>query len=883
MKILRLAVRDLRQFTAPFELGSLDSGLNLISGANETGKSALVRALQAVFFERYSTRSVDDLRPWQDANAAPEVEVEFEHAGQQYRLTKRFLRKAQCYLRVGHDTLEGDQAEGVLQQLLGFSYPGKGASKEEHWGIPGLLWITQGTGQELCRPISHAHGFLRESLSRGLEDLATSGGDALIDDIAAERSTLLTQTGKPTGALRKVAAEVEEAAEALQETDRKLGVYQNAIDRLAAVRREWKEYESTRPWEEAERKQVRAREQLQQVNAKREELGRNEAELGHKLSERQSLLERLGQWQEEREQLAVRAKRLVTLKARLEETQVQAAALKAEVVQAERRRRDAEALVTQAESRRRRQELELALQEGQLALEHARTQVARAHEALEQRTQLEQWLAGETLDADRVAALAQAEEAARLDAVRRETMATRVQYRLNPGRSISFGQQALSGSGELLVTEPTSVTLGDVGEILIEPGGEDLGAVAARARDSEQAYRHLLAEARVASVTEARRRLTERQEAEHKLAWLDRTLMQTAPDGLQALVTESENRAQRLAAAKAELDRLTASQGECQSEVMSAGDARDVLETAREELARVESDRLKARDDDVAARTALAGAEHEYQELAKRVDAEQRQNAQKAGRDRLLQLAAEIESLEQALGSQRAAIDAANPQLLEDDIKRYTGAADNLRAAQRERRTEMARLEGALEADGAAGLGEQRAEQAARLERLQRRHEALGVRAGALDLLAQRLQEKRNQLVERLQAPLQKHVAGYLRLLFPDAELTINEAFQPGKLLRNGLPDMDFEALSFGAREQVGVILRLAYADALKEAGRPTLIVLDDALVHSDRPRREAMQRVLYSAARRHQLLLFTCHPDSWADLGVPVRPLEQLKAEAGL
>jgi hypothetical protein len=32
----------------------------------------------------------------------------------------------------------------------------------------------------------------------------------------------------------------------------------------------------------------------------------------------------------------------------------------------------------------------------------------------------------------------------------------------------------------------------------------------------------------------------------------------------------------------------------------------------------------------------------------------------------------------------------------------------------------------------------------------------------------------------------------------------------------------------------MGVISRLAYADLLKEAGRPTLIILDDALVHSD-------------------------------------------------
>ena len=84
----------------------------------------------------------------------------------------------------------------------------------------------------------------------------------------------------------------------------------------------------------------------------------------------------------------------------------------------------------------------------------------------------------------------------------------------------------------------------------------------------------------------------------------------------------------------------------------------------------------------------------------------------------------------------------------------------------------------------------------------------------------------------------------------------------------------DFETLSFGAREQMGVISRLAYADLLKEAGRPTLIILDDALVHSDEQRLAQMKRVLFDAAQRHQVLLFSCHPGRWRDMGTPLRAL---------
>lgn len=878
MKVSRLAVKELRQFSYHFELIALEPGLNLISGANETGKSALVRALQAAFFERYSTKSVEDLRPWQDPNAAPEVQVDFEHDGLDYSLSKQFLRKPRCRLTLGRQVLEGDQAEHHLQQLLGFSYPGKGASKEEYWGIPGLLWITQGTGQDLARPISHAHGFLRESLSQGMEDLATSGGDRLIDEIAAERATLLTPTGKQTGELKKAVSEVEAAAAALAETDRRLSQSSSAIERLGVVRREWQEHESARPWEEAEKKHAVAADQLHEVNRQRQQLVSNETDLNRTRRERQQLLDQLRQWRDEADQLESRARRVAELNTRQDAAQAEVAVLERRVIQSTSALREAQAVLARAETQKRRRELEALLEEGTLALEHARSQVERAREFSEQRRQLEVRLTGTTLDSNRVDALARAEEAARESAVRHETIATRVRYRLNPGAAIRVAGRDISGEGSVTLTESTRLGLGELGEITIEPGGEDLFASAARVQTAEQDFDRLLKASGVASVTEARHRLAERQEAEQKMTWLDQTLQDIAPNGLQALIAESERRQRRQHSARAELDELP----EDKALATSTRDAQDAVELAREEANRVEAKHRATRDEDIAARTELDSAEREYQDLAHRIKDPERRARQRASQDQLLQLAAAIEALEQSLGRQRAAIEAANPQVLQDDIQRYARSAENARAAQRDRRTEIARLEGALGADGAAGLGEHRAEQAARLERLTRRQQALELRAGALEMLYQRLQRKRSRLVERLQAPLQKHVARYLRLLFPEAELTINEAFQPGKLHRNGLPDVDFASLSFGAREQVGVILRLAYADALKEAGRPTLIVLDDALVHSDRPRREAMQRVLYSAGHRHQILLFTCHPDSWADLGVAVRSLEQLKSEAG-
>jgi len=44
--------------------------------------------------------------------------------------------------------------------------------------------------------------------------------------------------------------------------------------------------------------------------------------------------------------------------------------------------------------------------------------------------------------------------------------------------------------------------------------------------------------------------------------------------------------------------------------------------------------------------------------------------------------------------------------------------------------------------------------------------------------------------------------------------------------------------------------------------------------VHSDALRLDRMKRVLFDAAQRHQVLLFTCHPAAWRDMGVAARTI---------
>ena len=100
MKLQRLHLENFKRFRAPFTLDGLDSGLNLFTAPNEAGKSTLVEAIRAAFFERHRSSTVEHLRPWGDSAATPTVVLDFVVNGASCRLTKAFLGKKRCELQL---------------------------------------------------------------------------------------------------------------------------------------------------------------------------------------------------------------------------------------------------------------------------------------------------------------------------------------------------------------------------------------------------------------------------------------------------------------------------------------------------------------------------------------------------------------------------------------------------------------------------------------------------------------------------------------------------------------------------------------------------------------------------------------------------------------
>lgn len=80
------------------------------------------------------------------------------------------------------------------------------------------------------------------------------------------------------------------------------------------------------------------------------------------------------------------------------------------------------------------------------------------------------------------------------------------------------------------------------------------------------------------------------------------------------------------------------------------------------------------------------------------------------------------------------------------------------------------------------------------------------------------------------------------------------------------------EDLSRGAAEQLYLCLRLGLAEEFSRRAEPIPLVMDDVLVNFDPVRRRATARLLLEFAERHQILLFTCHPEI-EDLVTQERP----------
>ncbi|KPF60333.1 hypothetical protein D621_02105 [beta proteobacterium AAP51] len=880
MLLTRLRVAELRRFRQPFELANLQPGLNLFSGPNEAGKSTLVRALRAAFFERHRSTSVDDLRPYGDSAATPSIELDFLIDGVPHRLSKSFLGKKRCELFIGPQRLEGVEAEDALAETLGFQFAAKGASREEHWGIPGLLWMEQGAAQAVEGPVLHAADHLRKALERSLGEVAASGGDEVVAQVRRLHDELLTSTGRPKAALQKAHEEAAESSARVAALQQAVQDQRAQVDRLRLLREAHAADQASAPWAALRAQQAAAQQQLQACEALARDRERLQERLRQAQGLRSLLAQQLGAGEAQAQGLQVRQAALEAAERQHEQATAQEAlAQRSEAAASDTRRRAREALALARQEDNRRVLARQVADAGTRAAELAAL-LQRASAEHERALRLQQEAAPLHIDPRELKQLR--EQQARLQElhIRQAAVATRLQFELQPGAQLTLGEENLAGNAERLLLAPTTLQLPGLGRLHIAPGGHDLAELAQAQAQLQDEHQALLQRLGLASGAEAEARAQAHAQRSAEAHAATQALALLAPQGLDVLRSEQQTAQAREAEARAALAQLPPPPSP--SPELPAALPLPQAEAAHE-AARLAAE--AATRTLQAARTALAhaasqreAAQREHQALQTLLQDPARQ-AQLAARQRELVEATALEhTLQAEAGTLASQMAAARPDILRQDVHRFGRSADEAEQQQRARERDILQLETTLASAGADGLEETLERERSTLARAQRRAAELQARAEALQFLLQRLEARRQALTQRLQAPLQQRLAHYLPLLLPAASLAVDERLVPGALSRPGARGPEtaaLETLSFGAREQMGVIARLAYADLLQAAGRPTLLVLDDALVHSDAERLAAMKRVLFDAAQRHQVLLFTCHPEHWRDMGVPLRALQ--------
>jgi len=404
----------------------------------------------------------------------------------------------------------------------------------------------------------------------------------------------------------------------------------------------------------------------------------------------------------------------------------------------------------------------------------------------------------------------------------------------------------------------------------------------AQLQEYAQTLQNRLSELDAGDIGAAERALNTRQALDSEAREHKARLSGLAPHGLGGLE-------ERLASIDSQRQALLAKLGESaetpgdtvalERELGELADAITALEVELVEGQRLFTERREAVvEADAGARSAQdhARALGQALETARKASSEDKLAAALADADRAVQLG------EQQLEALKRTLQAENPDTVALEVERCEQVLGQVRGDITRLEAEVNDLFVELNALGQRGLAEELAQVESDYAAVERELNHIEAQALAVDLLYRTLDAALRSAKQALAQPVIARLVPYLRQLIPGAEPSISEDMVLTGIRRETTAE-PFADLSIGTREQLAVLVRLAYADLLSEQGIPVTVILDDALVNSDDERRDRMKAILFQAAKRYQVLVLTCHEREYRDAGGAFIRLADCKVGEGI
>ena len=870
MKLHRIRLRNYRGVLES-EVEFAERGVTIVEGPNEIGKTSIPEAFGlAIRFRDNSTdRRVRSVRP---VNRDDGTEVEIELSTGQYRLVfeKHWFRRAKTTLNVTaprNENHRGRAAHERLNEILA-------ETLDEN--LRRALQIEQGT--ELTLPSFKNVSTIAKSLeSAAGGDVSNSDEDRLMVRIREEFEKHWTRTGRVTRERSESEKKVEEAAEEVLALEERMVGIERDVEVLARL--EGEEKDLAKRLKEQEKSELELTEQWKKIEGMKTELVRVEALHGGADSRRQQAFERWNQRETMKKDVEKRAREL----RELEEEVERAAPLLVEAMRGSEAA--AEALKEVREALRKGRETHtIAYADRDFRQDEidAQTLGTRYEAYLRNQKRLEESVGViESTRVDEVAIQTIEEARDKVVEARAAFQSAAASVEATALSDITLkvdGEETRlkeNGTEQVYVEEEVTIVVPDVVMFRVNAARSAKELVEDR-RLAEERYLQLCRSVGVADLEEARREEEGRKQAVER----KRTAAEAISDALRDLSLEELRSKIRVAEENVANYPMTRPKeppmppdvGEARRIAAEAeGVVRELEENmaACEESLRIAEKQLEQTNiGDAVLTQRVQDARQQLDEGTRRLE-----EARKEASDEELggNLATEqqgLEIVERELKEMKERLGAADPASIEARLESARGAKRRAEAERQGNRRRRDELRGKLRAQGEEGLYGALDEAQGKLGRVKREHDVRESRAEEAQLLHDTFERHRRRAHQRYIQPLKERIDQFGRIVFGRTfEVELNEELEIASRTVDGIT-LGMDQLSTGAREQLGVLSRLACAAIVSPEDGGVPVMIDDALGWTDPQRLQSMGAAINEAGKWCQIVILTCYPGRYAHVG---------------